>query len=399
MKIRDLHAQGYSIREISRRTGLSRNTVKKYLRTEPVRRSRGSRPSKLNPFKAYWDEQVARGVTNGTRLFHEIRQQGYSGGYTLVKDYLHPRRPARTPVAVLRFETEPGQQAQVDFGFFGYYDVAGRPQKLWLFVMVLSHSRMTYAEFGTSADGTAVIRGLVHAFQYFGGRPREVLFDNMKPVVQGRNEEGEVVWTPRFLDAALALGFQPRACRPYRPQTKGRVERTIGYIRHHFWPGRTFTDLADVNRQRMQWLDTVANVRPHGTTHQRPIDRLAAEQLAALPDPGRWAPYLLETRIVSRDGFVAYGGSRYGVPWTVAGQSVTVEDTGTELRFSVDGVLVAQHPLARIPGSVCPLPDQWHELPLRTPAPTRPGRAQQIPTPDVAVRDLQEYARIGGTVP
>lgn len=398
MKIRDLHAQGYSIREISRQTGLSRNTIKKYLRTDPVRRRRTPRPSKLDPFKAYLDNQVARGVTNGTRLFHEIRQQGYTGGYTLVKNYLHPRRPARIPPAVRRFDTEPGQQAQVDFGFFGYDDVAGRPQKLWLFVMVLSHSRMTYAEFGTTADGTAVIRGLVHAFQYFGGRPRDVLFDNMKPVVQGRNENGDVVWTPRFLDAALALGFQPRACRPYRAQTKGRVERTIGYIRHHFWPGRTFTDLADLNRQLLQWLDTVANVRPHGTTHERPIDRLATEPLEPLPDPARWAQYLLETRTVSRDGFVAYGGSRYGVPWTVAGHPVTVEDLGERLRFRVDGVLVAEHLRAPVPGSVYRLPHQWDALPLTGPTPTCPGRAQQIPDPDVEVRDLHEYARFGGTI-
>lgn len=398
MKIRDLHAQGYSIREISRRMGLSRNTVKKYLQTEPVRRRRTGRPSKLDPFKAYLDQRVAQGVTNGVRLFHELRQQGYPGGYTLVKDYLQPRRPARTPTAVMRFETAPGHQAQVDFGYFGYDDVAGRPQKLWLFVMVLSYSRMTYAEFGTTADGTAVIRGLVHAFEFFGGRPREVLFDNMKPVVQGRDADGAVVWTPRFLDAALALGFQPRACRPYRAQTKGRVERTIGYIRQHFWPGRTFTDLADVNRQLHQWLDTVANVRPHGTTHERPIDRLATEHLEQLPEPTRWAPYLLETRTVSRDGFVAYGGSRYGVPWTVAGQPVTVEATGDRVRFRVDGVCVADHPVASVPGSVCRLPDQWEALPLIGPAPTRTGRAQQIPAPDVAVRDLHEYALIGGTL-
>lgn len=398
MKIRDLHAQGYSIREISRRTGLSRNTVKKYLRTEPVCRRRTARPSKLDPFQAYLDQQIAHGVTNGVRLFHELRQQGYTGGYTLVKDYLQPRRPARTPAAVMRFETEPGQQAQVDFGFFGYDDVAGRPQKLWLFVMVLSYSRMTYAEFGTTADGTAVLRGLVHAFEFFGGRPREVLVDNMKPVVQGRDADGNVVWTPRFLDAALALGFQPRACRPYRAQTKGRVERTIGYIRHHFWPGRTFTDLADVNRQLRHWLDTVANVRPHGTTHERPIDRLASEHLEPLPDPARWAPYLLETRTVSRDGFVAYGGSRYGMPWGVAGQPVTVAVTGDRVRFRVDGVLVADHPIAPVPGSVCRLPDQWAGLPLTAPEPRRPARAQQIATPEVAVRDLNEYAQIGGPV-
>ncbi len=150
---------------------------------------------------------MARGVTNGPRLFHEIRQQGYTGGYTLVKNSRHPRRPARIPPAVRRFDTEPGQQAPGDLGFFGYDDVAGRPQKLWLLVMVWSHTRMPDAEFGTTADGTAVIRGLVPAFQYCGGRPRDVLFDHMKPGVQGRNENGDVVWTPRFGDAALALGF------------------------------------------------------------------------------------------------------------------------------------------------------------------------------------------------
>ncbi|AEJ40790.1 ISChy4, transposase [Sulfobacillus acidophilus TPY] len=176
------------------------------------------------------------------------------------------------------------------------------------------------------------------------------------------------------------------------------MERTMGSIRHHFWPGRTFTDLADLNRQLLQWLDTVANVRPHGTIQERPLDRLATEHLEPLPDPARWAPYLFETRTVSRDGFVAYGGSRYGVPWTVAGQPITVEDCGDRLVFRVDGVMVAEHPRAPVPGSVNPLRDQWHGLPQTDPVPTRTGRAQQIPTPDVEVRDLEEYARIGGTI-
>lgn len=121
----------------------------------------------------------------------------------------------------MRFETEPGQQVQAGFGFFGYDDVAGRPQKLWLFVMVLGHSRMTYAELGTTADGNHRHPWIGTRLPILWGAPTGSLFDNMKPVVQGRTEDGAVIWTPRFLDAALALGFQPRACRPYRAQTKG----------------------------------------------------------------------------------------------------------------------------------------------------------------------------------
>ena len=161
--------------------------------------------------------------------------------------------------------------------------------------------------------------------------PLRCLYDNAKVVVLGREEDGRPRWNPRFLDFALRVGFDSRLCRPYRPQTKGRVESGIKYLRNNFWPSARFTDLADLNRQVREWCCSVADTRIHGTTGERPEDRLLKERshLRSLPDRGRLTPFLREERKVGRDGYVQWQGSWYGVPWTWAGQGVQVQAEGS----------------------------------------------------------------------
>lgn len=231
MEIMRLHAAGLSIREIARRTGFARNTVRKYLRKPALPRygPRARRPSKLDPFKPYLEQRMAAGVFNANRLLHELRALGYTGGVTILKDYLKPHRPPRRPQAVVRFEPAPGEQAQVDWGEFAYTDAQGRRRKVYGFVMVLSYSRAIYVEFVEQQDLSTLLRCHLHAFAALGGVPKTILYDNMKTVVL-RRQGSQVEYHPRLLDFALLAGYQPRSCRPYRAQTKGRVERVIGYL-------------------------------------------------------------------------------------------------------------------------------------------------------------------------
>lgn len=394
MEIMRLHAAGLSIREISRRTGLARNTVRKYLRNPVVPRygPRPRRPSKLDPFKPYLEQRMAEGVFNANRLLHELRAMGYTGGKTILKDYLRPRRPAKAPRAVVRFEPAPGEQAQVDWGEFAYTDPQGRRRKVYGFVMVLSYSRAMYVEFVEQQDLSTLLRCHLHAFAALGGVPKTILYDNMKTVVLHR--QGSVVeYHPRLLDFALLAGFTPRSCRPYRAQTKGRVERVIGYLKQHFWPGARFTDRTDLNRQVQAWVAEVAHQRVHGTTGRRPAELLAEERphLTPLRTTAAFAPLLQEERRVSRDGYVSYGSSRYGVPWRYSGRYVAVHASETEVEIRDGDRVIARHPRALLPGMTLPLPGQYQGAPLGGASRPCPPLAVQIAGPDVEVRSLRVY--------
>ena len=329
----ELKGEGRSIRALAKDLGVSRNSVRKYLRSPQVPKAKEQVPrgSKLDPHKEYLRERLAEGLENCMVLLRELRGRGYSGGYSILKEYVHPFRLPHLPQATRRFETEPGEQAQVDWGSFTYYTGEGKKKQVWAFVMVLSWSRAIYVELVPRADVATFLRCHVNAFAHLGGVPLRCLYDNAKVVVLGREEDGRPRWNPRFLDFALRVGFDSRLCRPYRPQTKGRVESGIKYLRNNFWPSARFTDLADLNRQVREWCCSVADTRIHGTTGERPEDRLLKERshLRSLPDRGRLTPFLREERKVGRDGYVQWQGSWYGVPWTWAGQGVQVQAEGS----------------------------------------------------------------------
>lgn len=395
LDIFELHRQGVSIREIAKRTGYSRNTIRKALTQRKLwgYKPRPNRGSKLDRFKPYLEERIAIGVTNAIRLYAELQQLGYEGGYTLVREFLKPHRAATVPKATVRFETRPGEQAQVDFGVFVYEQDCKR-QRYYAFVLVLSYSRMMYVEFVEHQDLSTLIRCHIHAFETLG-IPLVILYDNMRTVVTGRDDTGRAQIHPRFADFALALGFAPRVCQPYRPQTKGRVERSISYLRQSFWPGRTFSNLNDMNQQATTWCKDVANQRVHGTTGQRPCDLWEKEPLIMVWDPMLVARFVVEDRKVGRDGFVQFAGSRYGVPWQYAGQTVQVRETSAYVEIQANGQRIAVHPKALYPKSTLPTPGQYEGLVTTSAKPKSEGIAFSRPEgPEVLVRPLAAYAAL-----
>ena len=278
--------QGLSKAAIARRAEVSERTLYRWIASgqldreldnEPVSYGpRRRRPSKLDPFKEIIGTRLAEyPELSAVRLFEEVRAAGYPGGYGQVKRYVREVRPRPPEEPVQRFETEPGHQAQVDFAEFRL------PWgKRYALIVVLGYSRYLWLQYYECQTMGVVMRGLEAAFAHFGGMPAEILFDQMKAVIieDGRADGGRLVENREFLRFASHWGFRIRACRPYRAQTKGKVERQVSYIRKSFFYGRNFASDADLNAQVLRWLDTVANVRIHGTLKERPADRFEAER-------------------------------------------------------------------------------------------------------------------------
>jgi transposase len=346
----ELKRQGLSIRAISRMTGFDRKTISRYLAepsSRPVYGPRAVAPSRLEPFKAYLKERLRAGVWNAAVLLRELRERGYSGGYTILKDWLHPLREQAESLAVQRFETGPGKQAQVDWGHLGTVSDGDGERKLWGFTMTLGYSRRLYAAAATDQKLGTLLRMHESAFYEWGAVPDEILYDRMKTVWTGVDERGEIVWNAIFLDFARYWGFTPRLCRPYRAQTKGKVESGVKYLRRNFicgLQGREPTGLIDLNSELRWWLAEVANQRVHGTTHEQVMVRWEADRAAMHLIKGR-RPYPYtddEQRKVARDAYVSWKGSRYSVPWRYAGKEVWVRDHGpaVEIRYSAERIAV-----------------------------------------------------------
>src|SRR3954471_18888227 len=278
--------QGASKSALARQLGVSRDTIHRWIRdgeldrdldTTPVRYGpRRPRPTKLDAYKAIIEARLAAyPALSAVRLLAEIRAAGFEGSYTQLKEFVRRVRPVPAPEPVVRFETPAGRQAQVDFARFSFpWGVR------YALLVVLGYSRLLWCRFYQRQDMRTLIDGLEDAFRYFGGVPQELLFDQMKTVITRdlRLQGGALVRNLEFLRFAHHWSFTPRACRPYRAQTKGKVERPVRYLRDNFVYGRTFLNDADLDQQRRQWLDDVANVRVHGTTREQPRDRFDRDE-------------------------------------------------------------------------------------------------------------------------
>jgi len=346
----ELKRQGLSIRAISRLTGYDRTTISRYLSapsSRPVYGPRASAVSKLEPFKPYLKERLQSGVWNGRVLLRELRDRNYEGCYTLLTDWLRPQRRQAESLAVQRFETPPGKQAQADWGHLGSLSEGGRERQLWGFTMTLGYSRRLFAEAATDQKLGTLLRMHESAFFAWGAVPDEILYDRMKTVWTGTDERGEIVWNAIFLDFARYWGFTPRLCRPYRAQTKGKVESGVKYVRRNFLCGllgQEPASLGDLKAQLRWWIAEVANQRIHGTTHEQVMARWEADRAAMHAVNGRLPyPYIDdEQRKVARDAYVSWKGSRYSVPWHYAGKQVWVRDHGpsVEIRYSAERIAV-----------------------------------------------------------
>jgi len=338
-----------SISDIAARTGHDRKTVRRVLSQPlvPEPKERRRRARKLDPFLDYLQGRIEEGVLNARTLYDQIRCRGYRGKESQVRAFVHPYRQARTSKATVRFETGPGEQAQVDWGSFGYIEHCGHRRHLYAFVMTLAWSRAMYVEFTVSCDCAHFLRCHLHAFHYFGGVTREVLHDNLKDAVLTRDEAGNVHWNRRYLDFAHYYGFTPRACRPYRAQTKGKVESGVKYVRGNFWCGLHFNGLADLNCQARTWVDSVANVRCHATTNEVPFTRLPDEGLMAIAGKPDYDTDVITFARVSRDCLVSFAGNYYSVPAPYYGRRLQLRasQSGTLTILGEEGQPIATHPL------------------------------------------------------
>lgn len=351
MMILELHRQGVSITAIARRTGRDPKTIRKYIERgieAPVYGPRQvGRPSKIGPYLDYLRERVsAFPDLTAARLTREIRDMGYVGAYTAVKRYLAAIRPENGPKPFeVRFETPPGVQAQVDFARFvvEFMDEPGVSRIVWLFGLVLGHSRFLFARYVMHQDLQTLLRCHMVAFDAIGGVPIEILYDRMKTAVTGEDDQGHIIYNRSLLALARHYRFMPRACRPYRAKTKGKVERPFSYIRRDFFLGRNFRNLDDLNAQLIDWLDTVANIRVHGTTQRIIAEAFAAEQLdlQSLPAQPYDAVLKLERR-VSHDGMVSVGGNYYSVPDRTR-RVVEIQQLPDRIRILDMGEVIAEH--------------------------------------------------------
>jgi transposase len=293
VEISVLARQGKSIKGIARDLGISRNTVRRYLRTggPPNYGPRAPRPTKLDPYKTYLQGRVRAAKPDwipASVLLREIQELGYEGGITQLRVFLAAYKPQPVEEPLVRFETPPGQQMQVDFVVFR----RGR-DRLSAFVATLGFSRVSFVRFVTDERVATVLSCLHGAFDAFGGVPKHVLFDNMKTAVLERDAygEGQHRFHPQLLSLAKDLGFSIKLCRPYRAKTKGKVERFNRYLRNSFWVPLAarykvwglVVDVDTANVEVARWLHEVANVRNHGELKERPLDRWQHERAYLQP--------------------------------------------------------------------------------------------------------------------
>lgn len=397
MDIRDLARQGHSTRAIARLTGLSRNTVRKVLRGEhdPTRKDT-PRASKIDPFKDYLRGRRAEHPLSAVRLLEEIRPMGYDGSVITLRRFLASldEGARRREKLTVRFETPPGRQAQADWAHAGRVaDAQGRPRPVYAFTFVLSYSRMLYVRFTTSMNLASLIDCHQRAFDYLGGWPQTILYDNMKQVRLGPGR-----WNEAFLDFANHHGFAPRTHRPYRPRTKGKVERAVEYVKDGFLLGRTFADLDDLNSQGLAWLAGTANVREHATTGRRPVDLLPLEGLTPASSVPAYRYLDPVRRVVSFESMVHYHGSRYSVPPDFAGKPVEVAAAGGVVVIRSGDLVIAEHRQAAQPGQCIAarehIAELWRVTHEQVARPPRPVRESAAP-PEVQRVDLRIYEEVG----
>lgn len=288
--LREYLQDGWSKSELARKLGISRRTIYYWVRTAQLDRELDeetvrytARPAvqrKIDPFKGIIQSRLEEfPKLSSVRLFDEIREAGYQGSYTQLTEYVRRVRPRPEPEPVVRFETLPGRQGQVDFAHFS------TPWgKRWALVVVLGYSRFMWVGFFARQTMENLMRGIEAAFAYFGGVAQELLFDQMRAVIveDQRNSGGRLIENIAFVRFANHWGFKTRGCRPYRAKTKGKVERPIRYLRENFFYGRHFLNDQDLEAQLAQWLDTKANVRVHGTTGKVPAEELHSVERAVL---------------------------------------------------------------------------------------------------------------------
>ena len=333
--------QALGLRQIARQLKLGLNTVRKWARREVFQRALlPKRSSKLDPFKGDIVRLLAQHDYSAQQIFQQLKERGYPGRYTILRAFVRQVRPQPRP-AFLTLHFEPGQCAQVDWGCAGSVPVGSTRRRLSFFLMVLAFSRKLYLEFTLAETLEHFLACHQHAFEYFGGVVRQVWVDNCRVAVLSR-AAGTVVFNPHYLDFAQHYGFQIRACGVGQPQEKGRVENGVGYVKKNFLHGLELSDFQAINPAARYWLDTVANVRVHGQTHQTPQELFAQEKLQPLPPQPYQAAFVQPVRVNSQFR-IQVDGNAYSVPCQYASRQLTLKRFPDRLLVYDQDKLVAEH--------------------------------------------------------
>lgn len=399
--VRTLAEQGASKKSIARQLDLDVKTVRKWLRRSWSPGKRRPRGRVLDAWQEFLQARAPEVGFNAVVLSRELGGQGYAGSYSAIVKYIAPWRAhwRGDDLPTVRFETGPGEQAQVDWGSTAIY-LGDRPVRVHLFTMVLGFSRRVFAKAYTSEGLDALLDGHASAFTHFGGRTESILYDNPRTIVKDKDEAaGQVVWNATFKDRMDFYGVTPKLCRFYRAQTKGKVESGVKYVKRNALAGRRFRDLDELNAYLLDWCVGVADQRLHGTTHERPAERFArAETLIAVDLRPPTPRERVVMRRVPSDCYVAVETNRYPVPYAWAGRDVEVHVLAGELVISSAGCepvrherLAGSHQLAR-----------WHGAPRRLPraasaghpGPPRLDPIHPAAVGEVVVRPLSFYEEV-----
>lgn len=387
-EIHSRHRLKESKKSIARSLELDVRTIRKILRQpEPVKYCRSSSASGiLQSWASYINRRVAAVGYCAQSIYEELRDMGYCGGYDTVRRFVKPLRKEATIDATVRFETPPGRQGQTDWGQC-WTLLAGKRTKVHLFVMTLGYSRRMFAKGTVDEKLPSFISCHIDAFDHFGGIVHEMLYDNPKTVVLSRDFEGNrIEWNSAFWDFATYYGFRPRPHRPYRAQTKGKVESGVKYVKR-FLRGKTFESLDHLNNSLMNWIVTVADQRVHGTTHRKPEEMFQEEQDLLIKHHGK-PPYRIEQRAlrqVARDCMVNFETNRYSVPFQYAGKQVDVRSEGDIILIYHNKALLVSH--TRSAGSHLNSIDRAHFSGIYRQAVLQ----SDVLAEDVEVRDLAYY--------
>jgi len=337
-----LRNQGFTKRQIARQLQLNRGTVAKYLTNpDPVIKQRQAKKSKLDPYRGMVEKMVGQyPAVKAPVVLQRLIDKGFDGEITIVRNLLRELRGqmvSREPF--IRFETDPGEQIQIDWGHFGSLSYGSTRRKLYALAVLEGHSRMLYVHFSHSQQQSSLHQGLLEAFIYFGGLPREIVVDNMLTAVTER--VGTVIrFNDAFLDFLRRFSITPRACTVRAPYEKGKVENAIKYLRNNFWPLREFADLTDVQNQVQHWLDSIANVRKHNSTGETPVKIL--QGLQPLP------PVLTDCRhtcslLVHKDFGIRFDANVYTVPPWAIGKHITLKADNRKVSIYLKEKLIACH--------------------------------------------------------
>jgi transposase len=405
--VRGLRERGLSRKAIARELDLDVKTVRKWLQRAWSPQRRAGQARGLDPWESFLRGRAPEVSFNAAVLHRELLAQGYKGSYPTVVRYLRPWREEslRDQRSTVRFETDPGEQAQVDWGSAWVW-LGEQRVRVHLFVMVLGYSRRIFVR-GYLGEGLEpLLDGHARAFEHFGGRTATILYDNPRTIVLSKDEaSGWVEWNSTFKDRMDFYGVEIRLCRYYRARTKGKVESGVKYVKRNALAGRRFRDLEELNTGLLEWCVGVADQRVHGTTFEQPAARFVRSEAAKLVAVDGRPPAPREqvrTQTVPSDGLVPVESNRYPVPLEWAGRAIRVHVMAEEILFGRDGEepvrhhrLSGKHQVARWTGP----PRSWSPPRGRTAdGPPQWDPAYVGVTGDVAVRSLGEYESIAAGV-